>query len=91
MSGPKIPDEQARTCWDDSADAWERFTTVQYRYTLEQWSRTIEAAGFCITALREPRPSAEVMARRPGLAAAARLPFFLVFELRSLGAVRGMP
>jgi len=53
---------------------------VQYRYTLEQWSRMIEAAGFCITAMREPRPTAEALARQPGLHDAARLPYFLIFE-----------
>jgi len=61
--------------------AEHRFTTVQYRYTLEQWSRMIEAAGFCITAMREPRPTAEALARQPGLHDAARLPYFLIFEL----------
>jgi len=59
------------------------FRTVQYRYTLEQWSRMIEAAGFVITRLREPQPTSEVLAKCPELAAATRLPFFLIFELRA--------
>jgi 2-polyprenyl-3-methyl-5-hydroxy-6-metoxy-1,4-benzoquinol methylase len=58
-----------------------RFRTVQYRYTLEQWSRMIEDAGFVIARLREPRPASEVLAKCPELAAATRLPFFLIFEL----------
>jgi 2-polyprenyl-3-methyl-5-hydroxy-6-metoxy-1,4-benzoquinol methylase len=62
----------------------ERFRnvrTVQYRLTLEQWSRHIEDAGLCIRSLREPRPTAEALARHPDLADAARVPYFLSFEL----------
>jgi 2-polyprenyl-3-methyl-5-hydroxy-6-metoxy-1,4-benzoquinol methylase len=63
-----------------------RFRTVQYRHTLEQWSRMIEDAGFVIARLREPRPTSEVLANCPELAAAARLPFFLIFELKARGS-----
>lgn len=59
------------------------FRTVQYRHTLEQWSRMIEDAGFAIVRLREPRPSAEALARCPDLEDANRVPFFLILELRA--------
>mgnify|MGYP002146564132 CR=1 FL=1 len=58
------------------------FRTVQYRYTLEQWSLLFEHAGLCITRLREPRPTPESLQRCPDLSDAARLPYFLVVELR---------
>lgn len=57
------------------------FATVQYRYTLEDWSRTFEAAGLVIRRLREPRPSAQTLAALPQLEGAARVPYFLIFEL----------
>ncbi|MBV8763245.1 MAG: class I SAM-dependent methyltransferase [Deltaproteobacteria bacterium] len=56
------------------------FATVQYRYTLEQWSRMIEDAGLVIARLREPRPSEAAIAKRPELADAARLPYFLIVD-----------
>lgn len=59
------------------------FRTVQYRHTLEAWSRMIEDAGLFIDRLREPVASAEAIARVPALAPAARLPFFLIFALRA--------
>jgi len=59
------------------------FTTVQYRHTLEQWSRMIESAGLLIARLREPRPSPEALARHPALEDAARLPYFLIFDCRA--------
>jgi hypothetical protein len=60
----------------------EHFTTLQYRYTLEQWSQMIEAAGLVIARLREPRPSELAIAKRPALASAARMPFFLIVDAR---------
>lgn len=59
----------------------EPHRTVQYRFTLESWSRMIEDAGFLIRRLREPRPSDEVLAKTPALADATRLPYILIFEL----------
>jgi 2-polyprenyl-3-methyl-5-hydroxy-6-metoxy-1,4-benzoquinol methylase len=59
-----------------------RFETVQYRFTLEQWSRMIEDAGLVIARLREPRPSVDAIAKRPELADAARLPYFLIVDAR---------
>jgi SAM-dependent methyltransferase len=58
------------------------FRTVQYRTTLEAWSRMIDAAGLGIARLHEPRPDAETIARRPELSDAARVPYVLIFELR---------
>ncbi|HUS31230.1 MAG TPA: class I SAM-dependent methyltransferase [Kofleriaceae bacterium] len=58
------------------------FETVQYRYTLEQWSRMLEDAGLVIARLREPRPSDAAVAARPELADAARLPYFLIVDAR---------
>lgn len=59
----------------------EHFATVQYRYTLEDWSCAFEEAGLVIRRLREPRPSAETLAALPQLSGAARVPYFLIFEL----------
>ena len=64
-------------------DSTYRFRTVQYRHTLEGWSRMFEEAGLFIARLREPRPTAEALARCPELADAARVPYFLIFELRA--------
>ena len=61
----------------------QSFRTVQYRHTLEQWSQMIEAAGFVISRLREPRPTAEALERCPNLEDANRLPMFLILELRA--------
>jgi 2-polyprenyl-3-methyl-5-hydroxy-6-metoxy-1,4-benzoquinol methylase len=75
---------EARTNWMD----WNlrrlpmRFRTVQFRFTLEQWSAMIAAAGLVIARMWEPRPSEEAVANRPELADARRVPFFLIFDLR---------
>ena len=61
----------------------QRFRTVQYRHTLEGWSRMFEEAGLFIARLREPRPTAEALARCPALADAARVPYFLIFDTLS--------
>jgi hypothetical protein len=58
------------------------FRTVQYRHTLEGWSRMIEDAGLRVARMREPRPSREVLARCPDLDDASRVPYFLVLDLR---------
>jgi hypothetical protein len=60
----------------------ERFRTVQYRHTLEGWSRLVEDAGLVVARLREPRADAAMIARYPPLADAARLPYFLILDLR---------
>ena len=59
------------------------FRTVQYRYTLEQWSRLIEDAGLAIARLREPRPAAELVARQPEFDDARRVPYVLIFDLQA--------
>lgn len=59
----------------------QHFATVQYRYTFEDWSRAFEAAGLVIRRLREPRPSAQTLTELPQLEGAARVPYFLIFEL----------
>lgn len=51
------------------------------RYTLGQFSRLFEAAGFSIKSIREPRPTLEQVARIPDLDDCYRLPYALVFEL----------
>jgi hypothetical protein len=44
---------------------------------LEAYTRALTESGFVIDALREPRPSADVVRRFPDLAPAAGKPFFL--------------
>ena len=58
------------------------FSTVQYRFTLEQWSMLLEGAGFVIARLREPRPEPAALARRPELHDASRMPYFLIVDAR---------
>jgi len=58
------------------------FDTVQFSWTLEQWSAMIHDAGLVIERLHEPRPSAAAVERRPELEDAWRLPYTLIFELR---------
>lgn len=61
----------------------QRFRSIQYRHTLEGWSRMIKDAGLFIDQLLEPRPTSEALARCPMLADAARVPYFLIFDLRA--------
>jgi SAM-dependent methyltransferase len=61
----------------------QHFRTVQYRFTLEMWSKMFEEAKLFIRRLREPRPSPAVVAKRPELADATRVPYFLIFELQA--------
>ncbi len=56
------------------------FDTVQYRWTIEQWSEMIAAPGLLITRIREPRPTPEQVKHHPDLEDAARLPYSLIFE-----------
>ena len=44
---------------------------------IEQYFRAFEAAGLVVTALREPRPSEELVAEHPEFANQARVPNFL--------------
>lgn len=56
--------------------------TPQWHRTLGEWSALIGEAGFVITRLDEPRPSAEQVARNPRFEPATRVPFFLVLALQ---------
>ncbi|HYV49017.1 MAG TPA: hypothetical protein VFA20_29355 [Myxococcaceae bacterium] len=69
MSDPKIPDEQARTCWDDSADAWEHFVEsgLDYYRTDLHGPALLDACG----------PVGGLSALDLGCG-----PNFLIFELR---------
>lgn len=42
-------------------------------------------AGFQIRAMREPRPTEEVLANRPDLEDATRVPYYIVFDLVCAG------
>jgi hypothetical protein len=51
------------------------------RFTLTEWSAMVCDAGLAIRGLREPRPSAELVAQHPQLEDCARMPYFLIFEV----------
>lgn len=57
------------------------FTTPAVHATLEDWFDWILGAGFRLRALREPRPSEEAIRIRPELDDAARMPYFVIFDL----------
>jgi len=61
--------------------SWE---TPRWRLSLSEWSAVVRGAGLVIVGLREPRPTAEQVARRPELDDCRRLPYFLVIEARKL-------
>jgi 2-polyprenyl-3-methyl-5-hydroxy-6-metoxy-1,4-benzoquinol methylase len=52
-----------------------------WRRTIEEFSTAILDAGFLVRRIREPRPTAEQVARNPNLEDCYRLPYMLVFEL----------
>jgi len=54
-----------------------KMTFHGWTYTLEDYARALEEAGFVIELLREPAPSAEQAAKRPGLERWRRAPLFL--------------
>lgn len=58
--------------------AWQ---TPFHRFTLTEWSTLIRDAGFVIQGMREPRPTAALVAEHPQLEDCSRMPFFLIFEL----------
>jgi ubiquinone/menaquinone biosynthesis C-methylase UbiE len=59
-----------------------RITFASYRYSLEQYARALEEAGFAIEALREP-PARDVEAERdPPKGRWQRLPCFLMLRAR---------
>ncbi len=57
------------------------WSTLSYRFTLEDWSSMIEHAGFVIQRIYEPRPTRSQVVQHPENGVAFRLPFFLVFSL----------
>ncbi|HEX6747268.1 MAG TPA: class I SAM-dependent methyltransferase [Longimicrobium sp.] len=57
------------------------FTTPALHATLEDWLGWILDAGFHLRALREPRPTDDAIRARPDLEDAARVPYYLVFDL----------
>jgi SAM-dependent methyltransferase len=71
----RVPIEYAWKNW-----AYE-FTTPALHATLEDWFEWTLGAGFRVRALREPRPSEAALASRPDLEDAARMPYFLIFDL----------
>jgi len=61
---------------------WEYdFTTPAMHATLEDWFEWILGAGFRVQGLREPRPNEQALASQPDLEDAARMPYFLIFDL----------
>jgi 2-polyprenyl-3-methyl-5-hydroxy-6-metoxy-1,4-benzoquinol methylase len=58
------------------------WSTPYWRYTLSDWVAFITGAGFTLTGLGEPRPTAEQVAANPRLEDCSRMPYFLVFEAR---------
>lgn len=57
------------------------FTTPSWHAPLEDWFDWILGAGFHLRSLREPRPTAQALAVHPDLEDAARVPYFLLFDL----------
>lgn len=61
---------------------WGRdFTTASFHATLEEWVGWILEAGFHLRALKEPCPTEQALRARPDLEDAARVPYFLFFDL----------
>jgi ubiquinone/menaquinone biosynthesis C-methylase UbiE len=60
------------------------FTTRALHVTLEQWIDWTVDAGFAIRALREPKPTEQAVREHPDLADAARVPYFLIFDLMKI-------
>jgi 2-polyprenyl-3-methyl-5-hydroxy-6-metoxy-1,4-benzoquinol methylase len=58
------------------------FTTTALHVPLEDWFAWFRAAGFVVHALREPAASPEAVARHPELEDAARVPYFVLYDLR---------
>jgi ubiquinone/menaquinone biosynthesis C-methylase UbiE len=61
---------------------WGRdFTTEAIHATLEDWVGWILDAGFELRALKEPRPADQALRAHPDLEDAARVPYYLFFDL----------
>jgi ubiquinone/menaquinone biosynthesis C-methylase UbiE len=59
----------------------QEFTTEAMHATLEDWFRWMVQAGFQVRSLHEPRPTEETIRSRPELEDAARVPYYLFFDL----------
>jgi ubiquinone/menaquinone biosynthesis C-methylase UbiE len=59
------------------------FTTTALHATMEDWFEWMRSAGFAVDSIREPQPDEAAVRARPALADAARVPYFLMFDLRS--------
>jgi ubiquinone/menaquinone biosynthesis C-methylase UbiE len=57
------------------------FTTPAVHAPLEDWFGWILDAGFQLRAFREPRPSTEALRERPDLEDAAKVPYYVIFDL----------
>jgi SAM-dependent methyltransferase len=65
--------------WDDDV------RTPALHVPLEDWYAWSLEAGFRIAALREPRPTAEALRAHPELEDAARVPYYVIFDLVRAG------
>jgi len=71
-----------RTALDYAWRGWAYdFTTPALHATLEDWVTWSLGAGFELRALREPRPTADAIRSRPDLEDAARVPYYVIFDL----------
>jgi SAM-dependent methyltransferase len=68
--------------------SWE---TPRWRLSLSEWSTAVRGAGLVMAGLREPRPTAEQVARRPELEDCRRLPYFLVIDGWKVGTTHNDP
>jgi len=57
------------------------FTTPALHVPLEDWFAWILAAGFRVRGFHEPRPTAQAIAAQPKLADAARVPYYVLFDM----------
>ncbi|HSU17470.1 class I SAM-dependent methyltransferase [Longimicrobium sp.] len=66
-------------------ERWGGFTTAMLHVPLEDWFQWIVAAGFHLRAVREPRPTDDAVRANPKLADAARVPYYVIFDLQRPG------
>lgn len=59
------------------------FTTPGLHVPLQQWVAWALEAGFSLRGLHEPRPTADALAAHPKLEDAARVPYYLFFDLHA--------
>jgi ubiquinone/menaquinone biosynthesis C-methylase UbiE len=57
------------------------FTTPALHAPLEDWFAWLLGAGFSLRAFREPRPSEAALRERPDLEDAAKVPYYVIFDL----------